>query len=206
MGWRELERFAREQGGVFTRAQALDFAGRRELERSLDQGAWYPVFRGVYSTRPPDTGVRAHAARLYFSLHQVVVGYRTAAELHGLHAPPDGKTHVIVPRRVVCTEPGISAHRDSFPCQQNQLWTGLLLTTAARTAVDLARTVGPLDARAVLESAVSLHHRSGGYRGAPLEALWDEVEAGAYRPGIRQVVRELAELDPKQRRRRLWIS
>lgn len=115
----------------------------------------------------------------------LVAAYATAAELHGFSVTEDGATHVLGVQ--LSRSKQLIVHRDRLSSTQVASKNGVPTTTAARTAIDLARTLNRMDALATLDAANSLglapdelgeeltrHHRRRGFRqAADLIALMD---------------------------------
>lgn len=188
-----------QQGGVFTAEQAIGLVGRREFERHVRQRLWVQVFRGVYRprTQPPCAGTRLRAATLLLGDRTVVGSHHTAAQLHDIAVEQPPETHIIVPRESRIRVSGLVAHRNTIPPQAvSDPDTGLLITSAARTALDLSLLCAPLDTLAILDRTVRHHVRSGGRRGASLDELASEFAEHDNRKGIRQARALLRHVDP----------
>lgn len=142
------------QFGVFTRWQALCEYTRREFDELTGRGAWIRVFHGVYreAASPPTTRLRLEAARLSLGVPSLPACYGTAAELHGFAPGPDDITHVLGRHH---SRPGrLMVHRDRTGSTDLESIGGTLTTTAARTAVDIARTADRTTALLTVEAAL----------------------------------------------------
>ena len=81
----------------------------------------------------------------------------TAAELHGFGVLAAATTHVATPpSRPLSRRPDLWPHQLAMhPLDLTALPSGICATTPERTAVDLARTLPPLDALPVLDAAIA---------------------------------------------------
>ncbi len=153
----ELASVAAQQGGCFTRTQALDLgATERALKTALGpRGPWVPVRRGVYAERhhwdaADDAGhhvMRVWAAHLT-SWRDDPFSHTSAAAVHGLDCRPHWREllHLSHPDvRGGRTEGGVKHHPAHVPDHQVESVGGLLVTDLARTAVDIAREHGTED-------------------------------------------------------------
>ena len=150
----ELAAVAAIQGGVFTRAQAMDAGYRAPELRSLtgNGGDWVVVRRGVYAERStwealdPYAGpplARAWAAHLTIGVEHVM-SHDSAAYAWGLPVVLAGVQLVHITRPGVWgsrTEHGVKHHLAlDFP--PSAIAAGLPVTGLARTAMDLGREHG----------------------------------------------------------------
>jgi hypothetical protein len=162
----ELAELAAKQGGVFTRAQAMDAGYRGPELRGLTGlgGAWVRVRRGVYAERsvwealdryagPPLA--RAWAAHLTIGVEHVM-SHDSAAHAWGLPvvlARPD-LVHITRPGVWGSrTEHGVKHHLSMVP-PPVELLGGLPVTGLARTAMDVAREHGPVSGAAAADRAM----------------------------------------------------
>jgi hypothetical protein len=150
----ELAELAARQGGVFTRAQAMDAGYRGPELRGLTGrgGAWVCVRRGVYAERSfwealdrysgPQLA-RSWAAHLTIGVEHVM-SHDSAAHAWGLPVVLARSDLMHITRPGVWgsrTEHGVKHHLSM--CQPPvQLVGGLPVTDLARTAMDLAREHG----------------------------------------------------------------
>lgn len=173
-----------EQGGVLTRAQALSAGLRPAQVRTLiRRKEWRAPARGVYAAvRADDDRGAAHAvavaarARRFEGRH---AGWgRSAAVVLGiplLGSPPREPEIVRAPRRAgdVANQPGLHVARldddEVLECR------GVLVTSPARTVVDIART-RPFREAVVVADAV-LH------AGLPRDELERALQRSARWPG-----------------------
>lgn len=175
---------------VFTRATALTAGwAPDEIDKAVRAGRWSPLRRSVYAVTadlpadgPRRTAVDVVAAQLATS-HDVVGTHETAALVHGLPLLTAYDGPVVLTRA--------RAQRQDRPCQAEpaQLVStipehhraqvhGALVTTAARTAVDLARKGPVLSAVVVLDGALRL--------GVPRHELEHVLEECRGWPGVQQ--------------------
>lgn len=159
--------------GLFTTAQALAAGHRRpDVRRRLATGEWVRVERGVLA-RADRTATPADAALLAVlrAGPSAVVSHATAARLRGWDLPlvADG-VHVTVPagRSRTRAAPGVTVHHAACECE---LFEGVLpVTTACRTALDLAACLDPDDAVVALDSALRAERLSPDELGAELRS------------------------------------
>ncbi|MFC9441178.1 type IV toxin-antitoxin system AbiEi family antitoxin domain-containing protein [Nocardia sp. NPDC057030] len=175
----QLEGLRDKQCGVFTTAQARIEYTRAELRARVRRGEWVPVFHGVYreATTQPGPELRVEAARLSMDLPVMIAAYDTAAELHGFSVSQWNATHVLGVQ--LSRSKHLVVHHDRLDPAQVATVNGVSATSAARTAIDLARTLNRLDALATLDAASRTglspaelseelvhHHRRRGFRQA----------------------------------------
>jgi hypothetical protein len=150
----ELAALAAKQGGVFTRAQAMDAGYRAPELRSLTGvgGSWIVVRRGVYADRatwqaldryagPPLA--QAWAAHLTIAVDHIM-SHDSAAHAWGLPVVLAGSSLVHITRPGVWgsrTEHGVKHHLSMRP-PGAEVIGGLPVTGLARTAMDLGREHG----------------------------------------------------------------
>ena len=169
-------------GGLATSQQLRAVMSQRSLAFHMKTGAIVRVWRGVYSRHPPDLRTRLAALDLIAG-QPVVACLNTAAELHDFNTEQRDLIHVLDPGIRMRPVGGLMVHqRVGAPLKRVQ---GRLATTAAWTAVELARTVRRPRALAILDAA--LHH--GACTRDEISAAIDEQKG---RRGIVQV-RELVE-------------
>lgn len=180
----ELLGLAATQGGVVTRAQALEFGHTRHtIDRMLRSARWGRVAKGVYRLIPPvdrDDLLSGAVA----TLPDAVVSYASAARLLGVGGLPDLGPSVTVAGTTTHRFDGVVVHRAAVgvPADHRTLAGRLPTTTVARTLVDLAGVVFPTVWQDVMQSAV-VHGRT---------SLSDvrsvaELVCGKGRPGSRLV-------------------
>lgn len=162
----ELAAIAATQGGVFTRAQAMDAGYRGPELRSLTGvgGEWVVVRRGVYAARstwdalerysgPPLAA--AWAAHVTIGVDHVM-SHDSAAHAWGLPVVLAASPLVHITRPGVWgsrTEHGVKHHLAmEFPVPETA--GGLPVTSLARTAMDLAREHGHASGAAAADRAL----------------------------------------------------
>jgi len=171
--------------GVITRAQALQHYTADQIRARLDSGRWVRVFHGVYRSAHTDPTARLRVGAAALSIGKPVTAcLHTAAELHGFGVLDGSTTHVIASGAHRPRE-GIVVHSAVLSPSDRCGTTGVAATSAARTAIDLARTARRPDALAVLDAAL----RTGC---ASPRSLDDQLGRGPLR-GIR-AARELVAL------------
>lgn len=153
------------QLGAFTSAQAYS-AGHThdELQRLRDHGVLESVRRGVYVLREPHRALddeqrhRVEAKACLLVLKQpATLSHETAAVWGGLPllTPALDRLHVTRPElKASRTEAGIHHHPGSLPAGHVREVDGVRITSAARTAVDVARTRPFPQGLAVVDSAL----------------------------------------------------
>jgi very-short-patch-repair endonuclease len=124
----------------------------QQIETSVRRGALVRIARGVYVRAQVATAfaarqdgehlIRAAAAAIRAG-RGAVVSHRSAAVLHGIDLiglPGDVTLTGSAPTgRKGCS--GIHVYTTELPAEHMISWCGVLVTTAARTVIDLARTV-----------------------------------------------------------------
>lgn len=191
---------AAQQGGVFTRAQAMDAGYRAPELRALTaaRGAWVVVRRGVYADRvlwdeldeyAGQPLARAWAAHLTIGVEHVM-SHDSAAHAWGLPVVLAGPPLIHITRPGVWgsrTEHGVKHH---LAMQAPEVGTsaGLPVTGLARTAMDLAREHGVACGAAAADRAM---------RWGVIRDDFDEVLAGMRCwPGVTRARRAALVADP----------
>ena len=155
---------------------------RAELRARVRSGRWILVFTGSYRLAESEPTARLCLAAAALSIGRPVAAcLQTAAELHGFGVLDDPVTHVTVDPGAPCV------HRDGLwphqlllgPTDLTLLWCGACATTADRTAIDLSRTLSPLDALPVLDAALETGKCTP-------ESLLTELARHVGMPGVRQ--------------------
>jgi len=176
---------------VFTRTMAVSAGWRpRDIDSALRAGRWTAVRRSVYAVTadvPPDGPLRVAlhvaAARLA-SQHDLVGSHETAALVHGLplFRPYHGPVLLSRAREPRQARPGLtspSALVSYVPAHHRQSVHGAIVTTPARTAIDLARKGPALSAVVVVDGALRL--------GVPKAELAEVLTAARGWPGAQRV-------------------
>jgi hypothetical protein len=149
--------FAR-QHGVASTQQLLDSGiSRRQLQRLQHHGGLELVLRGAYRTPSAPITELSQCAAVCSARPDVAVAGPTAGRLWGFRRlPPDRRIHVIAPR---ASNPAIArwvvpyrtdARHEHDVVERDD---GIRLTSRARTAFDLSRSLGPDDLLSVIEQA-----------------------------------------------------
>jgi len=160
-----LAALAAAQGGVFTAAQAR-LAGYNddEIARRRRSGAWVRLRRGVYAERCviPDDEAARHLLRMRAALLRlkgpVAASHLTAAVMHGLALLDPDFSLVHVTREGTSSrrsDADIRHHDAALPPAHLTKLGDVLTTSAARTAVDLARSTTYEAALVTTESALN---------------------------------------------------
>ncbi|MFC0646769.1 type IV toxin-antitoxin system AbiEi family antitoxin domain-containing protein [Cellulomonas phragmiteti] len=122
--------------GVFTRAEALA-AGLTEdqVRHRIESGVWRRVCGAglVLATTPPGPWLDAHAAVVTWP--GATLALTSAALVHGMPVPDDGRVHVVVtgPR---ARRGRLVPHRHALTAADRIVLAGVDVTGRARTAVD----------------------------------------------------------------------
>src|SRR5215217_3136988 len=149
MASRDLDRAIAElavrQQNVFARRQAIELgATRSAMQRRIDAGHWVVVAPGVYALPAPATFLRriwiGHLAAGPHSL----VSHQTAGTLSEFVGCPKREVILTVPHSGWHRIEGVFVHQisDVLP-HHRTTFSGLPITTRARTLVDLATVFRP---------------------------------------------------------------
>jgi hypothetical protein len=161
----KLAALAAAQGGPFTTAQARA-AGydAREIDRFLRSGAWLRVRRGTYVERTafPDDLAGRHILLLRAVLLSLkptaAASHVTGAALHKTALLNPDYSLVHITREGISssrTEAGVCHHDAALPADQLTNIDGVVVTGAARTILDIARTQSFDAALVATESALN---------------------------------------------------
>jgi hypothetical protein len=123
-------------------------------ERVLRGHRYRRLFHDIYlaAGAPADLTARSHAASLLASGLGVLSGY-SAAELLGARcAPAEANAELTVPGGDLREQPGLTVHRDLLVDDEITDAAGLLVTTALRTAWDLARWLPTVEAVVAMDA------------------------------------------------------
>lgn len=160
-----------------------------QIRCRVEDGRLLRPFHDVY--RDPGLDPLADLRALFLRLPPGAVACRqTAAILHGFgeHVPLPRGVHVVIPRGEWRTRIGGLRTHEAVLTFEPVLVDGIPCTTAARTAIDLARTSRRLDALPVLDGALRI--------GVTPEELSAEAARHARLRGICQVRGLLPLADP----------
>ncbi len=165
---------------------------RHAAQWHTDHGRVTRAHRGAYllGRTHPDLLDRIRAA-LHVSPPNAVVGFHTAAALLGFGVVTSEDVHIVVPQGgLLPLRRDIRVHQSVLPVGDPVLRLGIACTPAARTAVDLARTVHRPLALSILDAALA--------NGAcDKEALMREVIRHVGLSGVRQARDLIAFADPR---------
>jgi hypothetical protein len=161
---------------------------REQIRGAVADGILRRPHHGLYAPPAEDLVDRARVL-LHALPDYACFSYQTAAQLYGFGVLPDARLHVVVPAGMPLPDlKGVASHQALLPFEPVQLFA-LPCVSAARCAVDLARTARRHDALAALDAALRA-------RATNPDALASEVARHARLRGIRQA-RELIPLaDP----------
>lgn len=153
------------------------------------------VFPDVYvpADLPLDLVLRSRAAHVWLAGRGVLAGYSATAIYAAPCAPSDASAEVITPARHRQAPPGLTVHQDSLAEDEHRLYRGIRLTTPVRTAYDLARRLGTVEAVVALDSLAgrfgfkpeelltlaARYPRARGRRGIPKVVMLAEPLAGS---------------------------
>ena len=172
----------------FTRRQALSVGLTDDHLRS---SAWRRLLRDVYvSVELPDTPeLRAAAASLVLP-HGAVIGYTAAAWLHGadVRVSPLAPIEVVVGRGDQLRRAGLRATSALIEPSDIAVVRGVPVTSPVRTAFDLARRSGAVEAIVRVDAMLNRG-------GCALDALTAYVASHAGWPGVVGARRALAHVD-----------
>ncbi len=144
----QLAQLAPARHAVFALEELVGLGlSERAVYRRATAGRLHRVHRGVYSLVPPPLltlhgRYRAATLACSGSRHLAALSHRSAADLHGLRICHRRTVEVIVPGRSTHRHPVIQTHR-SVNLAPEDLTTveGIVVTTPARTCLDLAAVV-----------------------------------------------------------------
>lgn len=182
-----LAAIAADQFGMFTRAQALQagYTERQVKALTRPSGEWLAVRLGVYCLRARLDGLDIRGRWLLKDLAAVIssrrpatVSHDSAARVLGIDTldPPMPSSHLtFLGKHGSRTNSGLTRHRDALPlCVE--LVDGVVCTSYARTAIDIARWHGYRHGLVAIDSVRGL--------GVPLADLEAELERMAHHPHI----------------------
>jgi very-short-patch-repair endonuclease len=154
---RAIEALAAKQFGAFGRDQALALgATRRMIGRRVEDGAWPRILPGVHRVAAVAGLTRqlAMAATLW-SAPGGLVSHQTAARLWALDGITTREVHLTVPTGRSLRSATVTVHHtgDLLPVDVGQRGP-IRVTSALRTAIDLAGVVVPETLEVAIESAL----------------------------------------------------
>jgi very-short-patch-repair endonuclease len=163
------------------------------------------LFHDIYllESMPADLAARSSAAFLVASGQRVLSGYSAAELLGAKCAPADANAELTVPGGDLREQPGLTVHRDLLATDEIIDSGDLAITTALRTAWDLARWLPTVEAVVAMDALA----RVG--RFAPTEVLriQDRYPRARWRrrvPGVIDLADPRAE-SPMETRSRLVL-
>lgn len=177
---------------VITWPQLVQRCGTVARARTaLTRGAWRQVLRGAYAPAWVPDGQHVRLAALALVLPaDVVVSHRAALWLYGVDVLGEG-LDLIVPRgRHLLDRPGVRVHSALSPDDQVCEVGGVLVSSAARAVVDIARREPLVEAVAVADAVL----RSGAATQEQVLAVLDS--AGGLR-GVRAARAVVPHLEPR---------
>jgi very-short-patch-repair endonuclease len=185
-GDRAVARLAELQHGVVSRAQLLVLGfGKHAIQSRLDRALLHPVHRGVYHVGYiAPTPLASEMAAVLACGRRAVASHRTSGYVWALLPKPRGDVHVS--GAVRGHRSGIRAHRVPVDSNEVACCRGIPVTSPARTMVDLAAELEPLQ----LESLIAEAERRDLLRRRELVAT---VEASGQRSGcvrLRELLRD----------------
>lgn len=175
----ELADLFNRQRGVATTAQIISIVGRRQLSTLLDCTALERIWHGVYSYGPASDERRVRGLDLACG-EPVALCLGTAAGVYGFDTETNTALHVLNPlggHHLRSTEGLVVHRREGAPLT---LVSGRPATTAAWTAVEVARSLPRGRALATLDAALRSRH-------CETKTLTSAVSAQSGRRGIIKV-------------------
>ena len=170
----------RRQHGAIARRQLLQLGlGPRQIERRIASGRLHPVWRGVYAVGRPTVGRRGRwMAAVLACGPGAALSHGSAAALWGFATEQDGLIDISVLSRRRSRRPGIRVHRRTDAALADTVvWEGIPVTTPARTLIDQATRLRPMQ----LERAVNEADKLGRIRA---DALQGSLEDFRGQPGV----------------------
>lgn len=148
----DLDALFLAQGGVATSGQLLRFYSRSRLDIEIRDGSLIKVWPGVYSRDQPDTMMRLRGLDIRAG-GPVAICLGTAAAAYGFDTEDTRDIHALnPPRHQLRNSDGLIVHRrDGAPLG---VADGRPATTAAWTAVEVARSLRRPRALATLDAAL----------------------------------------------------
>jgi len=182
-----VQALAHGQDGVAAHRQLLAIGwSATMIAWRVKAGRLHPKHRGVYAVGRSELSQRGvfRAAALAIG-DDAVIGYFAAAYEWGFWTGRTTPVDIIVPRRLR-SRPGIRVHQVThLPPESTTRHHGLLLTTPARTALDLAAVM--YSDRHFMRTV----HEAQAQRRVTVEELRAEVARAPRHPGAARLVREL---------------
>jgi hypothetical protein len=111
-----------------------------QIKRRLRVGRLREVHRGVYAVGHLALPRKARLRAAALSGGDVALSHSSAAEWWEIAALRSSSIHITCPRRI--DRPRLIAHRRTLPADELETLDGVLVTSVARTVLDLAATEG----------------------------------------------------------------
>ena len=137
---RQIFALAAEQGGYFTAAQAMAVGYSYQAQaHHVAARNWLRVDRGLvrlaeWAPRPNDELFRW----LLWSKGQGVISHESALSVHGLGEFESSRIHLTVPKSFTKNDSGVVLHHADLPEEDIDARPGFLVTTVARSLIDIA--------------------------------------------------------------------
>ncbi|SIN25724.1 DUF559 domain-containing protein [Micromonospora cremea] len=120
-----------------------------------NRGRLHRPYHGRYIAGPDVPGLSGRARAALMDNPEAVLGFHSAAQLHGFGIAPTDNVHLLTPAgRPFPQRRGITSHQTVLSTAPPVFILGLPCARAPRVAVDLARTLPRLDALPVLDAAL----------------------------------------------------
>ncbi len=135
---------AARQQGVFSRAQAIAAGfGPGRIERRVRAGVWVRVLPSVYrDVAAPASPAQSRWAAVLWCGPEGALSHTSAAAIWRVGLPAAARPELIVPRSRALRAGGVVVHRTARLDPVDVVSVGgLLVTTPARTIIDLARVL-----------------------------------------------------------------
>ncbi|TFH20644.1 MAG: hypothetical protein E4H05_01840, partial [Acidimicrobiales bacterium] len=128
------------------------------IRRLVEAGNLESVLRGVYRMPAVPLDEAARSAAVCAAHPEVVISGPTAGRLWGLRRlPRDERIHVLAPPGArPTTNRWVAPHRTPAVHDRDRVVRpdGIVVTSRPRTALDLARSVGPIDLLSIIEQVM----------------------------------------------------
>lgn len=182
MGMGELEKHAQQQFGVVSRAQAVEALGARSsIAWKLATGELAQLSPVAYRLRgTPQTWESKAMSALFIGGEGSALSHHTAAWLHrldGFKEPGDIDVTCAL-RRGKRARPGLIFHRPTRAIETSVIASGLPITTAQRTIVDLAGVLENEPLELALDSANRRYPRFGDWLSDLIKTLNPQFTPG----------------------------
>lgn len=152
----EFQRLVAGQHGAFLLRQAQAYYSEKAIRYQVQTGNWSRIVRGAYleSEFADDPWARASGVQLLYG-GRVVISHESAAELLGFGVLKPKAVHVTaVTGDDIVGREGVVIHTSALPMHSIVRSGGLVIASAERTVVDIARLRRPRDGLAVADAAL----------------------------------------------------